>query len=144
MKNTEFQKAVQEVYASGASLYVDTLGKLSVDGEIPAKTKRYIRANKEQFRRFLTGDPLIGFGWEGRTALFDQALGWLDGRTKAMGEEAHEKATAALTSRVGVYDRLNEAWQNPDIEVFRQALRDYVRVGLDAARGKNRKIKVRG
>lgn len=144
MKTTDFQKAVQEVYAAGATLYVDTLGKISVDGEIPKETKKYIRGNKEQIRLMLTGDPLIGFGWEGRTALFDQALRWLDEKTKTMGEDAYDRAVGALTSRVSVYDRLNEGWRNPDIEVFRRALRDYVRVGLDAAKEKKSKVKVRG
>jgi hypothetical protein len=76
----------------------------------------------------LTGDPLSGVGWEGRSALYKQALHWLDQKTP---EQAKERVTDALC-RQYVVDRLNKAWCDGDFEEFREALRAYIRVGLRA------------
>ncbi len=137
MKTTEvrsFQRAVQEVYAAGAALYVDTFGKLSIDGELPTKTKRYIRDHKEQFRQMLTGDPLMGFGWEGRSVLFEQATEYMD---NLIAEKGLDRDRAAeVLGKIEPYNRLNEVWINGSFEDFRGALHDYVRTGLNAARGK--------
>lgn len=140
MKTTDFQQTVGKIYGAGAALYVDTLGKLAVDGKLPPDTKKYIRDHKDQFRQMLTGDPLQGPGWEGRTALYRQALKYLDDLVERKGLD-NDAAVKALC-RVDVNDRLSTAWSDGSFEDFRRALKEYIQTGLDAARGKKPKMKL--
>ena len=73
-----------EVYAAGARLVVLD-GGLAVDGKIPDALRKKVRAHREGLLEALVGDPLEGVGWEARTALYRQALRWLDGEVEKMG-----------------------------------------------------------
>jgi hypothetical protein len=90
-----------------------------------------LKANKEKLLEMLTGDPLSGAGWEGRSALYKQALLWLDERTP---KEAKEAVTQALCC-LEIVDPLNEVWCDGSFEEFRAALRTYIGVGLRAMKG---------
>jgi hypothetical protein len=87
-----------------------------------------LKANKEKLLEMLTGDPLYGAGWEGRTALYKQALLWLDERTP---KEAKEAVTQELCCPELV-NQLNDVWCEGTFEEFRAALRMYVGAGLRA------------
>src|SRR3712207_6664453 len=93
--------------------------------------KESLKANKAKLLEMLTGDPLSGAGWEGRTALYKQALHWLDERTP---EEAKERVTAALC-RQEVLESLNKAWCDGNFEEIKVALRAYIGAGLRAMKG---------
>jgi hypothetical protein len=123
---------VADLYSSGARLVVSEEGKrVGVIGNVWSGMEEPLKANKGKLLEMLTGDPLSGAGWEGRTALYKQALLWLDEETP--DEEGKERVTAALC-RQEVIDGLNEAWAKPGgtFEEFRTALREYIRVGLRA------------
>jgi len=139
----EVGTVVSEVYAAGASLVVLD-GGLAVDGEIPNELTERVRAHKDELLEALVGDPLEGFGWEARTALYRQALRWLDGEVEKIGPEGTLRARAAVDAlcQRQVADRLNRAWCGGDFEEFRAALRTYVKAGLHAARDKDRGYKV--
>ncbi len=126
---------VCEVYAAGASLVVLD-GGLAVDGEIPNELTERVRAHRDELLEALVGDPLEGFGWEARTALYRQALRWLDGEVEKMAPKDPTRARAAIDAlcRQDVADPLNAAWCGGDFEEFRAALRMYVRAGLHAAK----------
>ena len=125
-----FKEVVAGIYAAGASLSVTENGKLKVEGAglLTPEFVDAITAHKDQLLQMLTGDPLSGPGWEGRTALYRQALRWLDERTP---EEAKENVTAALC-RQEVVDRFNEVWCDGSFEEFRAALKEHIRAGLRA------------
>ena len=123
---------VADLYSAGVQLVVSEDGKrVGVVGEVGLGMKETLKVNKEKLLQMLTGDPLSGAGWEGRTALYRQALRWLDERT---AEEAKERATAALC-RQDVLDSLNKAWCDGSFEEFRAALRAYIGAGLHAMKG---------
>jgi hypothetical protein len=122
---------VASLYSAGVQLAVSEDGKhLGVVGDLGPGMEEALRANKEKLLEMLTGDPLSGAGWEGRCALYKQALLWLDKRTS---EDANKRVTAALC-RQDVIEGLNEAWAKPGgtFEEFRMALREYIGAGLRA------------
>ena len=121
---------VADLYSAAVQLVVSEDGKrVGVVGEVGLGMKETLKVNKEKLLQMLTGDPLSGAGWEGRTALYRQALRWLDERT---AEEAKERVTAALC-RQDVLDSLNKAWWcDGGFEEFREALRAYIGAGLRA------------
>ena len=127
-----------EVYAAGARLVVMD-GGLAVDGEIPDELRERVRAHEDGLLEALVGDPLEGFGWEARTALYRQALRWLDGEVEKMGSKNPTRARAVVDAlcRQDGADPLNAAWCGGDFGGFRAALRVYVKVGLHAARSKD-------
>jgi hypothetical protein len=136
----EVGAVVSEVYAAGASLVVLD-GGLAIDGEIPDALKEKIRAHREELLEALVGDPLEGPGWEARTTLYRSALQWLDEEVEKMGLEGASGARAAIDALCiqDVADPLNAAWCGGDFEELRAELREYVRVGLHAAKSKDRR-----
>jgi hypothetical protein len=128
----DFGALVAGLYSAGIQLTVSEDGKrVGVVGDVGPGMEEALKANKEKLLEMLTGDPLHGPGWDGRSALYKQALRWLDEKTP---EEATERVTAAL-SRQDVLDSLNEAWCDGSFEEFRAALREYVGAGLRAMKG---------
>ncbi len=120
---------VASLYSAGIQLVVSEDGKrVGAVGDVGPGMKESLKANKAKLLEMLTGDPLSGAGWEGRTALYRQALRWLDERTP---EEAKENVTAALC-RQEVVDRFNEVWCDGSFEEFRAALKEHIRAGLRA------------
>src|SRR5918998_6177041 len=107
----EVGAVVCEVYAVGASLVVLD-GGLAIDGEIPDALKKKIRAHREELLDALVGDPLEGLGWEARTALFRQALRWLDEEIEKMGSKGTPSEQAAIDTlcHQDVAEPLNAAW----------------------------------
>jgi hypothetical protein len=97
-------------------------------GDVDPDMEEVLKANKEKLLEMLTGDPLSGAGWEGRTALYRQALRWLDERTP---DEAKEQVTAALCRQEEV-DRFNEVWCEGSFEGFRAALKEHIGAGFRA------------
>jgi len=136
----EVGELVSKIYASGARLMVLD-GRLAVDGEIPDALKERIHDHREEVLAALVGDPLEGPGWEARTTLYRSALQWLDEEIEKMGLEGTSGARAAIDALCiqDVADSLNAAWCGGDFEGFRAALREYVRVGLHAAKSKDRR-----
>jgi len=134
----EVGTVVSEVYAAGANLIVLD-GRLAVDGEIPNELTERVRAHRDELLEALVGDPLEGFGWEARTALYRSALQWLDEEIAKMRLEGTLRERAAIDTlcRHDVAEPLNAAWCNGDFEDFRAALRMYVRAGLHAAKSKD-------
>src|SRR5215213_9446191 len=123
---------VASLYSAGVSLAVSDDGKcVGVVGDVGPGMEEALKANKEKLLEMLTGDPLSGAGWEGRTALYRQALLWLDERVP---EEAKGRVTAALC-RHDVLDSLNEAWCAGIFEEFSWALRAYIGAALRAMKG---------
>jgi hypothetical protein len=123
---------VPSLYSAGLQLVVSEDGKrVGVVGDVGARMEEALKANKEKLLEMLTGDPLHGPGWDGRSALYMQALRWLDEKTP---EEATERVTAALC-RQDVFDSLNTAWCDGSFEEFRTALREYIGAGLRAMKG---------
>ena len=108
---------VSEVYAAGANLKVLD-GGLAVGGEIPNELKQRVRAHRNELLEALVGDPLEGFGWEARTALYRQALRWLDGEVEKVGPKGAPGARAAIDAlcRQDVADPLNAAWCDGNFE----------------------------
>ena len=140
----EVGAVVCEVYAADARLVLLD-SRLTVDGEIPDELKEMVRAHKDEVLEALVGDPLEDFGWQARTALYRQALRWLDGEVEKMGPgvSARVRAITDALCRQDVADPLNAAWCGEDFGEFRAALREYVKVGLRAARGKDQGGKTR-
>lgn len=133
---------VAEIYANGAELVVSPDGKsVGLKGNPPQRIHNEVFFHKDDLLAMLAGDPLQGPGWEGRTALYRQALAYLDKVVERKGLD-HDAAIEALC-RIHVNDRLNEAWCDGSFEEFRGALKEYVQAGLDAARGKKPKLTVR-
>jgi hypothetical protein len=123
---------VASLYSAGARLVVSEDGKrVGTIGDVEPDMEEVLKTNKEKLLEMLTKAPLSGAGWEGRTALYKQALHWLDERTSA---EAKERVTVALC-RQDVVDSLNTAWCDGSFEEFRQALRVYIGAGLHAMKG---------
>ncbi len=123
---------VASLYSAGVQLVVSEDGKrVGAVGDVGPGMEEVLTANKEKLLEMLTGDPLSGAGWEGRTALYKQALHWLDERTS---EEAKERVTAALC-RQDLLEDLNRAWCDGSFEEFREALRVYIGAGLRATKG---------
>jgi hypothetical protein len=139
----EIGAVVCEVYAAGANLIVLD-GGLAVDGEIPNELTERVRAHKDELLEALVGDPLEGHGWEARAALYRSALQWLDEEIAKMRLEGTPSKQAAIDvlCRHEVADPLNAAWCGGDFEEFRAALREYVRVGLHAAKSKDQGDKI--
>lgn len=129
---------VASVYAAGGRLAVlEYAGKnyvIAEDGEIPDGLHEAIQAVQEELLEALTGDPLQGPGWEARTALYRQALKYLDKVVEDRGLDQDAAVEALCRRRVDT--RLGEAWRGGDFEKFREALKEYIQTGLDAARGK--------
>jgi hypothetical protein len=134
----EVGELVSKIYASGARLVVLD-GGLALDGEIPDALKEKVRAHREELLDALVGDPLEGPGWEARTALYSQALRWLDRKVQKMAPKGtpSEQAAIATLCHQDVVEPLNAAWCGGDFEEFRAALREYVRAGLHAAKSKD-------
>jgi hypothetical protein len=134
----EIGAVVCEVYAVGASLVVLD-GGLAMDGEIPEELKEKVRAHRDEILEALVGDPLEGPGWEARTTLYRSALQWLDKEIEKMGLNGTSRTRAAIDAlcQQDVADPLNAAWLGEDFGEFRAALREYVRVGLHAAKSKD-------
>jgi hypothetical protein len=123
---------VAGVYSAGVQLAVSEDGKrVGVVGDIEPGLEEVLKASKEKLLDMLTGDPLSGAGWEGRSALYKQALLWLDERTP---EEAKERVTAALCRQDALVS-FNKAWCDGSFEDFRVALRAYIGAGLRAMEG---------
>ncbi len=134
----EVGELVSKVYEAGARLVVLD-GGLAVDGEIPDELKEKVRAHRKQLLEALVGDPLEGPGWEARTTVYRSALQWLDEEIERMGLGSTPRARVAIDAlcHKDVTDPLNAAWCGGDFEEFRAALREYVRIGLQAAKGKD-------
>lgn len=132
MNPVKLANLVTAIYANGAELLVD--GKrVGIKGNPPQFIYNEIEESKRELLEALTGDPLSGPGWEARSALYSQALRYLDDLIERDGLDK-EAATRALC-REAVADKLNKAWLSGDFEEFRRVLKDYVRTGLRAARG---------
>jgi hypothetical protein len=132
---------ITEIYANGAKLVVEG-SRLGIKGNPPQRIYNEVAEpeNKKKLLEALTGDPLSGPGWEARTALYKEALRWLDEKTP---EEARDKVTAALC-REKTAEALNTIWIDGTFEEFRAALKKYVRTGLEAARSREeQKMEVR-
>ena len=120
---------VAHLYSAGVQLTISEDSKLvGAVGYVDPGMEEALKANKEKLLEMLTGDPLSGAGWEGRTALYRQALRWLDERTP---EEAKERVTTALCRQEEI-DRFNEVWCDGSFEGFRAALREHIGAGLRA------------
>ena len=134
----EIGAVVCEVYAVGARLVVLD-GGLAVDGEISEELKEKVRAHRHGLLDAIVGAPLEKEGWEARTALYRQALRWLDAEIEKMGSKGTDREHAAIEvlCRQDVADRLNTAWCDGTFDEFRIALRTYVRAGLRAAKRKD-------
>jgi hypothetical protein len=120
---------VASLYSAGVQLIASEDGKrVGAVGDMGSGMEEALKANKEKLLELLTGDPLSGVGWEGRTALYKQALLWLDERTPGEAKEAVTQALCCLE----VVDPLNEVWCEGSFEEFRAALREYIGAGLRA------------
>ncbi len=134
----EMGELISKVYANGAKLLVLD-GGLAVDGGIPEDLREEVRAHGYELLEALTADPLEGVGWDARTALYRQALRWLDGEIKKLDPKGAGRKRAAIETlcHQDVADRFNTDWCDGDFDRFRVALRKYVRAGLRAARRKD-------
>jgi hypothetical protein len=122
---------IANLYSAGIQLALSEDSKrVGAVGNVEPGIEAVLKANKEKLLEMLTGDPLSGAGWEGRTALWRQAMRWLDERTP---EEAKEAVSEALCDPEAV-DRLNEVWCDGSFEEFRAALKEYIGVGLKVMR----------
>jgi len=120
---------VAHLYSAGVRLTVsEDRKRLGADGDVDPDMEEALKANKEKLLGMLTGDPLSGAGWEGRTALYRQALRWLDERTP---DEAKVRVTVALCRKEAV-DRFNEVWCEGSFEGFGAALKEHIAAGLRA------------
>ena len=120
---------VADLYSAGIHLVFSEDGKrVGAVGDVGPGMEEALKTNKVTLLQMLTGDPLSGAGWEGRTALYKQALHWLDER---IPEEAKANVTTALC-RQEVVDLFNEAWCDGSFEEFRAALREHIGAGLRA------------
>src|ERR671911_59917 len=91
----EVGAVVCEVYDAGASLMVLD-GGLAVDGEIPGELKERVRTHRDNLLEALAGDSLEGLGWQVRTALYRQALRWLDGEIEKLELKGTSRERAAI------------------------------------------------
>ena len=122
---------IANLYSAGIQLALSEDSKhVGAVGNVESGMEAVLKANKEKLLEMLTGDPLSGAGWEGRTALWRQAMRWLDERTP---EEAKEAVSEALCDPEAV-DRLNEVWCDGSFEEFRAALKEYIGAGLKVMR----------
>jgi hypothetical protein len=120
---------VAGLYSAGVQLAVsEDYNRVGIVGEVGPGMEEALKANKAKLLEMLIGNPFSGAGWEGRTALYKQALHWLDERTP---EGAKERVTATLC-RQEVLESLNKAWCDGSFEEFRVALRAYIGAGLRA------------
>ncbi len=125
----DFAALVASLYSAGVRLVVsEDEMRVGAVGDVEPGMEEALKANKAKLLEMLTGGPFSGAGWEGRTALYRQALRWLDERTP---EEAKENVTAALC-RQEVVDRLNKVWCDGSFEEFRAALKEHIGAGLRA------------
>jgi hypothetical protein len=128
----DFGALVAGLYSAGVHFAVSADGKrVGVVGDVGPGMEEALRDNKKKLLEMLTGDPLCGAGWEGRSALYKQALRWLDERTP---KEAKDAVTEALCC-LEVVDQFNEIWCEGSFEEFRVALRAYIGAGLRAIKG---------
>ena len=120
---------VASLYSAGVRLVVSEDEKrVGAVGDVGPGMEEALKTNKEKLLEMLIGAPFSGAGWMGRTALYKQALRWLDERTP---EEAKERVTATLCKQ-DVLENLNKAWCDGGFEEFREALRAYIGAGLRA------------
>lgn len=133
-----FAQTIEGVYVRGNSFRLRPDNKaFKVRGEeMPPPLAEAVRAHKDKILVMLTGDPLSGPGWEGRTVLWKSALRWLDMKLADMGLDgtrAEDRVARVLESQVKM-EALNTAWMDGTFEEFRDALRAYVGSGLEVAR----------
>lgn len=144
---TKLQRLVQTIYSSGCELHVSKAGAVLVrstsdpEGAVSFALTQQVSRQQQPLWSMLE-DPDSKEAYEGRSALFHQALGFMDRRIrKKHGERGVELATKALcTQRAN--DELNRAWNEGSFEEFRAALREYVQVGLRAARGEKQAMEM--
>ena len=131
-KGKDLGALVAGLYSTGVQLVLSEDEKrVGTVGDVGPGMEEALKTNKVTLLQMLTGDPLSGAGWMGRTALYKQALRWLDERTP---EEAKEMVTATLC-RQEVLENLNKAWCDGSFEEFRVALRTYIGTGLGVIKG---------
>ena len=109
-------------------------------GEVSLALQQLVARNQDALYKMLKGDPMFGPGWEGRTALFRQAMKYVDQKAaKRHGEKGKKRTVKAMCHQREI-DRLNEAWigSKGNFELFRDALKEYVKVGLEAASGSSK------
>jgi len=131
------RETVAAVYVAGAELTVRD-GNLGVKnpGFLDSETLDAIKAHKDELIEVLTGDPLHGPGWEGRAALWRQAMTWLDLQISDVGlkgTEAEDRVHKAIAAPEEL-ERLDVAWIDGTFEEFRETLGEHVRAGLRAGR----------
>lgn len=128
------REIVVAVYAAGAELRAEG-GKLGVKnpGLLDPEALRGVKAHKEELVEMLTGDPLQGPGWEGRAALWCQAMNRLDLMLSGTSPDGTDKSrVAAAATDPEASERLNAAWTEGTFEEFRQALKEYARTAPGA------------
>jgi hypothetical protein len=150
---TRFQELVQTIYANGWDIeLVDDCYAMVIDEEgrnihtsptVSIAMKQRIMKSQAELHEMLTGDPMDGYGYEGRDALFQQAMKFADRAVKKKyGKEGFERAEKVMCSTHEM-DRLREAWAG-DFETYRKGLKEFVKAGIEAAAGRRKpEMKVR-